>query len=75
MKYNMVSPIPESNSENIGSVLSSSVESLSCHILKTSGSMPTARHQINNQEPKIKNEYSKIENVQEQYQKIDRKWA
>ena len=67
----MVSPIPESNSENIGSVMSSSVESLSCHILKTSGSMLTASHQINNQEPKIKNEYSKIENEQEQYQKVE----
>ena len=69
MKYNMVSP--ESNSEKIGSMQSSSVESLNYHIPKTGGSMPTASHQINNQEPKIKNEYSKIENEQEQYQKIE----
>ena len=33
--------------------------------------MPTASHQIKNQEPKIKNEYSQIENEQEQYQKIE----
>ena len=69
MKYNMVSP--ESNSEKIGSMQSSSVESLNYHIPKTGGSMPTASHQINNQEPQIKNEYSKIENEQEQYQKIE----
>ena len=69
MKYNMVSP--ESNSEKIGSMQSSSVESLNYHIPKTGGSMPTPSHQINNQEPKIKNEYSKIENEQEQYQKIE----
>ena len=69
MKYNMVSP--ESNLEKIGSMQSSSVESLNYHIPKTGGSMPTASHQIKNQEPKIKNEYSKIENEQEQYQKIE----
>ena len=54
MKYNKVLPIPESNSEKIGSMQSSGVESLNYHIPKTSGSMPTAGHQINNQEHKIK---------------------
>ena len=52
IKYNMVSP--ESNSEKIGSMQSSSVESLNYYIPKTGGSLPTASHQINNQEPKIK---------------------
>ena len=60
MKYNMVSP--ESNSEKIGSMQSSSVEYLNYYIPKTGGSLPTASHQINNQEPKIKNEYSQVEN-------------
>ena len=65
MKYNMVSPIPESNSENIGSMQSSSVESLNYDIPKTSGSMATASHQINNQEPKIENECCQMQSEQE----------
>ena len=65
MKYNMVSPTPESNSENTGSMQSSSVESLNYHIPKTSGSMVTASHQINNQEPKIENECHQMQSEQE----------
>ena len=55
IKYDMVSPIPQSNSEKIGSMQSSSVESQK-HIPKTDGCMPPPSLQINNQEPKIEHE-------------------
>ena len=44
---------------------SSSVESLNYHIPKTSGSMVTASHQINNQEPEIENECHQMQSEQE----------
>ena len=45
IKYDMVSPIPQSNSEKIGSMQSSSVESQK-HIPKTDGSMSPPSLQI-----------------------------
>ena len=64
IKYDMVSPIPQSNSEKIGSMQSSSVEPQK-HIPKTDGSMPPPSLQIKNQEPKIENEPHQIQSEQE----------
>ena len=64
LKYEMVSPIPQSNSYKIGSMQSSSVE-LQKHIPKTDCSMPPPSLQIKNQEPKIENEPHQIQSEQE----------
>ena len=64
LKDDMVSPIPQSNSEKMGYMQSSSAESQK-HIPKTDGSMPPPSLQIKNQESKIENESHQIQSEQE----------
>ena len=64
LKYDMVSPIVQSNLEKIGYMQSSSAESQK-HIPKTDGNMPPPSLQIKNQESKIENESHQIQSDQE----------
>ena len=65
LKNDMVSPIPQSNLEKIGSMQSRSAESPQKHIPKTDDSVPPASLQINNQEPKIEHESHQKQSEQE----------